>query len=74
MGPAFERAAAELEPFVRSAKVDVDAEPDLAARFAVQGIPLLVLLRAGREVARRTGAVPAGEIVRWVREALSRPS
>ena len=74
MGPAFERAAAELEPFVRLAKVDVDAEPDLAARFAVQGIPLLVLLRAGREDARRTGAMPAGEIVRWVREALSRSS
>ncbi len=70
MAPAFERAAASLEPRVRLGKVDVDGEPELATRFAVQGIPALVLMRGGHEVARRTGAAPAQELISWVEARL----
>src|SRR5690348_10462302 len=41
MAPIFSRAAAELEPRARFVKVDVDANPGLAGRFGVQGIPAL---------------------------------
>ncbi|APR04344.1 thioredoxin TrxC [Thauera chlorobenzoica] len=67
MAPAFAHAAGELEPRVRLAKVDTDAEQPLAARFAIRSIPTLALFRGGREVARQAGAMGAGEIVRWVR-------
>jgi thioredoxin 2 len=39
-------------------KVDVDANPALGARFGAQSIPLLVVLRDGREVDRIVGALP----------------
>ena len=39
-------------------KVDVDANPALAARFGAQSIPLLVVIRDGREVDRIVGALP----------------
>jgi thioredoxin 2 len=65
MAPAFEQAAAQLEPRMRLGKVDVDREPELAGRFAVQSIPTLALIRGGREVARRTGAIPGPELIRW---------
>jgi len=39
-------------------KVDVDANPGLAARFGAQSIPLLVVMREGREVDRIVGALP----------------
>jgi len=52
MAPAFEAAAAEVEPRARLAKVDTDAEQRLAARFRIQAIPTLVLLKGGREIAR----------------------
>ena len=39
-------------------KVDVDANPGLAARFGAQSIPLLVVIRDGREVDRIVGALP----------------
>ena len=39
-------------------KVDVDANPGLAARFGAQSIPLLVVIRDGREVDRVVGALP----------------
>jgi thioredoxin 2 len=72
MAPAFERAAADLEPQVRLAKVDTQAEPALAARFGIRGIPTLVVFRGGREVARQAGAMDAAGIVAWVRAVLSR--
>jgi thioredoxin 2 len=39
-------------------KVDVDANPGLAARFGAQSIPLLVVIRDGHEVDRIVGALP----------------
>ncbi len=71
MAPEFARAAALLEPAVRLAKVDTEAEPQLAARFAIRSIPTLVLIERGRERARQSGAMPAAAIVRWARGALA---
>lgn len=68
MAPVFEAAAAELEPRVRLAKVDTEAERDLAARLHIQAIPTLILFKGGREVARRSGALPASELKRWVNQ------
>jgi len=49
---------------VRIAKVNVDQAPHLAARFRVQAIPLLVLLRDGREVARFVGLQSKAALLR----------
>ena len=67
MAPHFEQAAAMLEPAVRLAKVDTEAEPSLGARYQVRSIPTLALFKGGREVARQAGAMSAQDIVRWVR-------
>src|SRR5262245_10628622 len=44
MAPVFEAAAGQLEPQVRLGKLDTEAEPALAARFAIRTIPSLVML------------------------------
>jgi thioredoxin 2 len=67
MAPAYEQAAAQLEPHVRVAKVDTEAVPELGARFGIRSIPTLALFRGGREVARQAGAMGLGDILRWVR-------
>ena len=67
MAPHFEAAAAQLEPAMRLGKVDTQAHPELGARFAIRSIPTLVLFKAGGELARMSGAMPAAEIVRWAR-------
>ena len=66
MAPAFVQAAGMLEPKVRLAKVDTEAQQALAARFGIRSIPTMVLFRGGREVARQAGAMGAADIVRWV--------
>ena len=72
MAPHFEQAAAQLEPQVRLAKVDTEAEPALGSRFDIRSIPTLALFAGGREVARQAGAMGAADIVRWTRANLPR--
>jgi thioredoxin 2 len=58
ISPVLEDLAARHAGHVKVVKVDVDAEPGLAARFAAQSIPLLVVMRDGNEVDRIVGALP----------------
>jgi thioredoxin len=67
MAPQFERAA-RLRPQYRFAKVDVDAEPELAGRYGIRSIPILMVLRDGEPVAAQAGVIPAEALV----EALDR--
>ena len=70
MAPAYAQAAKEMEPQVRLAKLDTEAHPQPAARFNIRSIPTMILFKGGQEAARISGALPASEIVRWVRSAL----
>ena len=70
MAPAFEQAAAQLEPQVRLAKVDTEAEQNLGVRFNIRSIPTLALFKGGREIASQPGAMGAADIVRWARQQL----
>lgn len=65
MAPGLEQATAQLEPFVRVAKVDTEAEQGLGTKFNIRSIPTLALFVGGREVARQAGAMGAADIVRW---------
>jgi thioredoxin 2 len=67
MAPAYEQAAAQLEPQLRLAKVNTEAVPSLGTRFNIRSIPTLALFKGGHEVARQAGALGAADIVRWVR-------
>ena len=65
MAPQFEAAAERMEPFVRLAKVDTEAQQALGARFGIRSIPTLALFLEGKEIARQPGAMNAADIVRW---------
>jgi thioredoxin 2 len=71
MAPHFERAAGRLEPDVRLLKVDTEAEPSLAARYQIRSIPTLMLFKGGKVVAQQAGALDAGRIEAWVKQALA---
>ena len=67
MAPAYEQAAAQLEPEVVLAKLNTEEAPQAAARFGIQSIPTLVVFKQGREVARQPGAMSQPQIEQWVR-------
>lgn len=72
MAPQFEKAASRLEPAVRLAKINTDEEQELAGRFAIRGIPTMILFRHGKEIARQSGVMDANAIESWVGRALGR--
>ncbi|HSK49097.1 MAG TPA: thioredoxin domain-containing protein [Solirubrobacterales bacterium] len=62
LGPALEAAEASRGGRVLLAKVDVDANQSLAARFDVQGIPAVKAFRDGDVASEFTGAVPKAQV------------
>lgn len=67
MAPAFEQAAAELEPDIRLAKLNTENEQSIGAQYNIRSIPTLALFHKGKEIARQAGAMGAADITRWVR-------
>ncbi len=57
MAPIFERAAKELEPRARFAKVNVDEEPSIAGRYDIRGIPTLIAFDHGKVAKQHAGLV-----------------
>ncbi len=72
VGPSLEQLAGELAGQVKLVKVNVDEAPGVQRRFAVQGIPTLVVLRDGREVGRKVGAAPVAELRSWLQSLTAR--
>ena len=63
MAQAFEQAAAQLKGRALLVKVNSDDNPLTSSRFGIRSIPTRVKLDHGRELGRRSGALPAGQIV-----------
>jgi thioredoxin 2 len=70
MAPASEAAARELEPDVALIKLNSEKEPATATELGIRSIPTMILFRNGRELARQSGAMSSGQIVKWVRDRL----
>jgi thioredoxin 2 len=67
VAPAVEQVARSRAGELLVLKLDIDADPEAARRWAVRGVPTFILFDRGREVGRRSGAVPASELDSWVR-------
>lgn len=66
MAPEFASAAKALQGRARFVKLDTDRHPDAAVRFAIRGIPALLLFDHGRERNRHAGAMRSAQIVNWL--------
>jgi thioredoxin 2 len=69
VAPVIEELAAEMAGRVRVAKLNVDENPATAARFRVQSIPTLLVLKGGRELDRIIGVQPKAAIVQRLERA-----
>ncbi len=67
MAPAYEQAASTLEPFVRLARLNTEADQVIASKYAVSSLPTMVLFRNSKELARQAGALTAEQIIAWTR-------
>ncbi len=70
IGPALEEIAGELSGKLKVAKVNVDEEPELATKFNVRSIPMLLVIKDGEVVAQKLGAAPKSTLKSWVEAAI----
>jgi thioredoxin 2 len=70
IAPTIEGLARELAGKVLVGKLDVDANNATAARFGVQSIPTLLILKGGKEVGRLVGAQSRDAILRGLQPHL----
>jgi thioredoxin len=70
LGPAIETEVARRDGKVELAKIDVDAEQALAARYGIQSIPTVTVFRDGKPVSGFVGAHPAAAIGRFLDETI----
>ena len=66
LGPIIDQVAEEAGQTVKVGKVNVDEQPELAAKFRVMSIPTLVVLKNGQTVAKTVGVKPKQEILKMV--------
>jgi len=71
VAPVLEALAGERAGKIKVVKVNVDDEPQVSARFGVQGIPTMLLFDHGELVGRQTGALPAAALSRWIDDTVS---
>ena len=66
MAPIFSQACAAIEPRMRFAKLDTEAEPQLAGQFGIRSIPTLIVFKQGRELARQAGLLQPAQLRQWL--------
>jgi thioredoxin 2 len=66
VSPLVEKLGRDHAGYLKVVKLNVDEAQALAARYSVQGIPLLVLIEDGKETDRMVGAVPELQLKQWL--------
>ncbi|MGB0095870.1 MAG: thioredoxin [Solirubrobacteraceae bacterium] len=72
VSPLVERVGRDNAGHLKVVKLNVDDAPEISSRYDIQGIPLLVLIRAGSEADRLVGAVPESRLREWLEPHVKR--
>lgn len=66
IAPILEEVAKEYEGKLVIAKVDVDANQAVPAKFGIRGIPTLILFKNGEAAAQKVGAMAKGQLTQFI--------
>jgi len=66
IAPILDEVAREYDGKLQIAKVDVDANQQVPARFGIRGIPTLILFKNGEPVAQKVGAMAKGQLTSFI--------
>lgn len=66
MKPIMEELEKEYQGKFSLKRIDVDSETQMASQFGVLGIPTFVIMKDGKEIARKSGAMPKEAFKSWL--------
>jgi len=70
IAPALEEISTELGGKVKIAKLNIDENPELAAKYGVRSIPTLIMFKGGEVADMKVGAAPKTALSSWIGGAL----
>lgn len=70
IAPLLDEAAEQFKGRVTIAKLNVDDNPETAAKFGVRGIPTLMLFKDGKAIATKVGAMSKSQLNTFLEESL----
>ncbi len=69
IAPALEELSNEIKGLT-VAKLNVDDNPGMAAKYGVRGIPTMMIFQDGQVAATKVGALPKGKIEEWIKSSI----
>lgn len=66
LAPVLDELAVDMQGRLAIEKIDVAAQPEVARRFGVRGVPTLLLFKEGQLRATRTGAASRTQLLTWL--------
>ena len=70
IAPALEEIAGSLGDKVKIVKLNVDENPQTAAKYGIQSIPTLMIFKDGQMASRQIGAAPKQKLEQWITTAV----
>ncbi len=70
IAPALEEIAGALGDKVKIVKLNVDENPNTAAKYGIMSIPTLMMFKNGEIASRQVGAAPKQKLQQWISSAV----
>jgi thioredoxin len=70
IAPALEEISNEMDGKVKITKLNIDENQDMAMKYGVRSIPMLILFKDGEPMATQVGAAPKGKLSDWIKSAI----
>jgi thioredoxin 1 len=70
IAPSLEEIAKEMAGKVKIVKLNVDENPTMSAQLGIRSIPTLMVFKGGERVAQKVGALPKGELSKWIESSI----
>jgi thioredoxin 1 len=70
IAPALEEIASTLDGKVKIVKLNVDENPQTAAKFGIMSIPTLMIFKNGELASRQVGAAPKQKLEQWITDSV----
>lgn len=71
LGPVIDDIANQYQGKIEVFKCNVDEHPETPSKYAVRGIPSLMIFKNGKLVDSKVGAIPRASLIEWVNNNLN---
>ncbi len=64
--PILEEISVELKGKIKIAKVNIDDNQELAAKFSIRSIPTMIIFKDGENIDTKVGLPPKNDLLEWI--------